>query len=125
MNPDPFISLASDIEESSTITDVSDLLVLMQVLIEEHLDLFLVDIAHLLWGNGDYIAVLVASLQSKLIDICLVGESVVENAKLREVLGGYIATGIMELALVTLRVVSDYTQTSKSLVFHTAPLSYQ
>jgi hypothetical protein len=95
LNPDPFITLASDIEESSTITDVSDLLVLVQVLIEEHLDLFLVDIAHLLWGNGDHIAVLVTSLQSKLIDICLIGESVVEDAKLREVLRGYFATGIM------------------------------
>jgi hypothetical protein len=59
---DPLITLTSHIKEPRTIPDISDLLVLMQVLVEERLDFLLVDIAHLLWRNSDHVAVLVTSV---------------------------------------------------------------
>lgn len=100
MDANPFVTLTSDIKEPSTVPDISDLLVLVQVLVEEHLDLLLVDIAHLLWGYGDHIAILVASFGGKLVDICNVGEPIVEDSQLGEILLGNLATGVVEFALV-------------------------
>lgn len=61
-DPNPLIALTSHIKESRAIPDVSNLLILVQVLVEEALDLLFVDSAHLLWGNSDDIAVLVVPL---------------------------------------------------------------
>jgi hypothetical protein len=106
-DPDPRIALTPDIKESSAIPDVSYLFVLVQVLVEEHLDLLLVDVAHLLWRHSDYVAVLVASLESKLVDICNIGESIVEDSQLFKVFLRNLSTGVVEFPLVdTLRAVS-------------------
>lgn len=102
----PIITLAPDIEESCAVSDVSDLLVLVQVFVEERLDLLLVDIAHLLWRYCDHIPVLVASLRCQLVDILFVGEIVIENAELREVVCSYFLAGVVSLALVDLQSVS-------------------
>ena len=58
-NPDPLIALTPNIEKPLTVQDIPDLLVLVQVFVEEHLDLLLVDRAHLLRTHGDLVAVLV------------------------------------------------------------------
>lgn len=55
----PFVTLISYVEEASSVANISDLLILVQVLVEEGLDLFLVDVAHFLWGDGYHIAILV------------------------------------------------------------------
>lgn len=78
----------------------------MQVLVEEALDLVLVNISHLLRGHGNHIPVLVASLRRQLVDILLVGEVVVEDAKLREVFRGDCLARIVSFALVALQFVS-------------------
>jgi len=98
--PNPLVALTSNIEESSTIPNISNLLILMQVFIEEHLDLFFIDIAHFLRGNRDYIAILVASLQCELIDISDIRKSVVEDSKLRKIFLRNFPTGIVEFTLV-------------------------
>lgn len=64
---DPLILLAAHIEISFAVEDIADLLVLVQVLSEEHLHLFLVDIAHSLRGDAHLIAILVPALRGKLI----------------------------------------------------------
>jgi hypothetical protein len=53
----------------------------VEVLVEERLHLHLVDGPHLLGGDGDDIAVLVASLGGQLVDVCNVRESVVEDSE--------------------------------------------
>jgi hypothetical protein len=72
----------------------------MEVLVEEHLDLLLVDLAHLLGGDGDDVAVLVASLGGELVDICNIRESVIENSKLGQVILGNLSTRVVKFALV-------------------------
>lgn len=76
----PFITLTPYIEEPSPISNISDLFILMQMLIEEHLYFLLVNIAHLLRRDRDYIAILVASLCGELVDIVFICEVVVENS---------------------------------------------
>ena len=102
LNSNPLIAPTPHIKEARSVPDVPNLLVLMQMLVEERLDLLLVDIAHLLGRNGDYISVLVASLAGKLIDVCDVCEAEVEDAQLLEVFGADVASGVMEFALVAL-----------------------
>jgi hypothetical protein len=70
------------------------------VLIEEHLDLLLVDVAHLLRGHGNGVSVLVATVCGKFVDIVNGGYVVVDNSEFGEVIDGYFATRVMELALV-------------------------
>ena len=64
LQPDPhplLISLLPHIKIPGAIQDISDLLVLVHVLVEERLDLVLVDIAHCGRRDGDFIPVLVAA----------------------------------------------------------------
>lgn len=60
-NPHPVISLTSNIKETCTVEDITNLLILMQVFMEETLDLLLIDVAHLLWRDGNFIPVLVVA----------------------------------------------------------------
>lgn len=62
LDADPLITFAAHIEESSAVSNISDLLVLVKVLVEEGLDLLLVDVAHLLGRDNNHIAILVVSL---------------------------------------------------------------
>jgi hypothetical protein len=48
-NPHPIITLTSDIKVARTIENVSNLLILMQMLMEETLDLLFVNVSHFLW----------------------------------------------------------------------------
>lgn len=63
----PLILLAAHIEVSFSVEDIADLLILVQVLSEERLYLFLVDITHSLRGDAHLVAILVPSLCGKLI----------------------------------------------------------
>jgi hypothetical protein len=47
---------------------------------EKGLHFLLVDITHLLWGHGNNIAILVASLRGELVDVLFIGEVVIKNA---------------------------------------------
>lgn len=61
-DPDPVIALISDVEVACTVSDVSDLLVLMHVLIEKHLHFRLVNLTHGFWRDGNLISILVVAL---------------------------------------------------------------
>lgn len=87
-NPDPVVILASDIEITGPVADVPNLLVLMEMLAEEHLDLVFVDGAHGGGRDGDFIAVLVVAVFGDGVDGRDRGAMVVENAERGEVAGG-------------------------------------
>lgn len=120
----PLVALAPHIEEACAVPDVPNLLVLVQVLIEERLHLLLVDVAHLLRGHGNNITVLVAAILGELVDICNVGESVVENSQLGQVFFGDLPTGVMELALVNALGIVSLVKWGRGRLL-TASLSYQ
>jgi hypothetical protein len=78
-NPDPVIPLAADVKVARTIQDVPNLLVLVQVLTEESLHFFLVNVAHLLGTYGNLIPVLVVARCSNLINAGDFGYAVVDD----------------------------------------------
>lgn len=65
---DPIVIFGSDIEVAGAVTNISDLLIFMEVLVEEHLHLGLVHLAHGLRRDCDLISVLVAALSRKTVD---------------------------------------------------------
>jgi hypothetical protein len=73
-DPHPVVSFAPDIKESRAVQNVPDLLILVQMLVKEALDLFLVDVSHLFWRDCDLIPVFVTALGSQIIDIGLRGD---------------------------------------------------
>lgn len=84
---DPVVSFTPHIEETLSIQDVPDFLVLVQVLVKEHLDLILVHSAHLLGRDGDLISVLVAAVLGDLIDGRHRGTVMVEDSELSQISG--------------------------------------
>lgn len=102
MYANPLVSFASDIEESSAVPDISDLLIFVHVFVEERFNLFFVDIPHLLRRNRDYIAILIASVRCEFVDILLIRDSVVEDSEFCEIFFGNFPTGIVEFALIAL-----------------------
>jgi hypothetical protein len=101
--PHPIVVLAPHVEEAAAVEDVSDLFVLMQMLVEEHLDLVFVDVAHSLWRDGDLVAVLVSPLLGNGVDVRHGWVVVVQDAELGEVLGRDVTTRVVGLALVALQ----------------------
>lgn len=101
----PVVILAAHIKVSLPVADVTNLLVLMQVLVEEGLDLFLVDGAHLLRRHKDFVAVLVTSLLCQLVDARNVGNVVVEHAELGQLV---IRNGLARVVRQTLVALKDY-----------------
>ena len=79
-NPDPIVALTSDIKVTRTIKNVSNLLVLVQMLTEESLHFFLVNVAHLLGTDGNLIPVLVVARCSNLVNARDFGDVVVDDA---------------------------------------------
>ncbi len=104
LNPDPLIASIAHIEKSLTIPDVSNLFILMQVLVKEHLDFIFVHIAHLLWRDGDHVPVLVAALDRELVNLAFIGNSIIEDTDLLELIHRHIAATVVRLTLVTLRI---------------------
>lgn len=85
-NAHPLVLLPTDIKVSLAITDVPDLLILVEMLSEEHLHLGLVGLAHCGGRNDDLVAVLVAAFFSKRIDACDIREMVIDDAEGSEVI---------------------------------------
>lgn len=102
---DPMIQTIADIEEALAVEDVSNLLVFMQMLHEEHLDLGVVVGAHALGGDDDLVAVLVGALRRNGIDRRERRTPMVENAKVGEVVLADGASGIVFLALVAWSII--------------------
>ena len=87
LKPDshPVIILTSDIEVASTVANVSDLFVFVEVLIEEHFHFVFVDCAHGGGRDGDFIAVLVLALSGNCVHRGDFGAVVVEHTQAGEV----------------------------------------
>lgn len=74
----------------------------MQMLIEKHLHLLLVHLAHLLGRDRNDIPVLVGALARQPVDLGLVREAIAEHAEPRQVVDGDVAAGVVRFALVVL-----------------------
>jgi hypothetical protein len=84
LDPHPVVILAPNVEIALAPPNVPNLLILVQVLVEKHLNLILIHFAHLLWRDNDLITVLVAALFGDLVDTFQLRETVVEDANLSE-----------------------------------------
>ena len=105
-NAHPLILLPTHIKVSLPIANVSNLLVLMQMLTEECFHFLLVDVAHSLRRDADFVAVLVAALGGQGVDEVDGWAVAVEDADGLEVGLGDGAAGVVGLALVALLIVS-------------------
>lgn len=76
----PVVVLAPDVKVARSVTDVSDLLIFVEVFGEEHLDLVLVDGTHGVGGHGDDVPVLVVSVLGDGVDFRHLRAVVVQNA---------------------------------------------
>lgn len=106
-DPHPLILLAPHIKESLPIQDVPDLLVFMQVLVEEHVHLLLIHVAHLVGRDGDLVAVPVGASIGDGVDIGDGGTAVVDHAELLEVVGRQVFAGVVVEALVALDQIGE------------------
>lgn len=104
-DPDPIVPLVPHVKVPCAVQYVPDLLVLVQVLVEEHLDLVLVRLAHGLGRHGDLVAVLVAALRGDGVDVGDGGTVLVDDAERAQGFGGDGAAGVVGLALVAGEVV--------------------
>jgi hypothetical protein len=102
LDPNPVIVLAPHVKVSLAASNVADLLILVKMLIEEHFDLVLVDIAHLLRRDDDLVAVLVATLLCHLVHTIELGKTVIEDAQLLQSVDIDLAPRIVGQPLVTL-----------------------
>ena len=84
-NPDPVIALAPDVKVTCAIENISNLLVLMQMLAKERLDLFLVNVAHLLRADGHLIPVLVVARCSDLVNARDFGNMMIDDAQFLQI----------------------------------------
>jgi hypothetical protein len=103
-NSHPLILGISNIKESVPIKYIPDFFILVQVLVEKHLYFLLVDDAHFVGGDGDFISILVGALLSDIVDGRDTGAAMVEDTELGEVRGRYFAAGIMVKTLIALSV---------------------
>lgn len=76
----PLISYRPNIEKAIALKDVSDLLVLMQVLIEEHFHLIFVHTTHGLRRDSNNITILIVALCRQLVDSLNFWVAKIENA---------------------------------------------
>lgn len=113
LNSDPVIALASNIEITGAVSDIPDLLIFVQVLVEEHLHLGLIHITHGLRGDGDLIAILVVAFPCDLVDGVDCGVAGVEHTERSKFVLWDRTMGIMGQTLVALHWVSE-----------TSPISY-
>lgn len=79
-NPNPFVLRIPDIEEAIAIENISDLFILVKVLIEEHLHLLFVHIAHLVWRHNYLVSVFIRPFGGDLVNISHRGTVMVEDS---------------------------------------------
>jgi hypothetical protein len=101
-NPHPIVVLTPDIEKSCTIQNITNLLILVQMLVEETLHLLFINVTHFLGRNGDLIPVLVVALLGKRLDFRVRADVMIDYAKVGEV--GWVdrTPRVVGEALVTL-----------------------
>jgi hypothetical protein len=80
-DPHPLIPLTPNVKVPRSVANVSYLLVLVKMLVEEHFHLGFVDIAHGGGGDGDFIAVLVVAVAGEGVDGGEIGVVGVEDAE--------------------------------------------
>jgi hypothetical protein len=124
-NPHPLIALIPHIKEPRAVPDIPNLLILMQMLVEKHLDFLFVDGAHFFGGHGDEVAVLVAAFRSERVDVGFRGDVVVEDAEGGQVGLGDCAAGVVGEALVALFFISSHPLSSRGRWIPTSLLSNQ
>ena len=79
-DPDPVVPFTPDIKVTRSVQDVPDLLILVQMLMEERFDLFLVNVTHLLRAYGNLIPILVVPGCGNLVNTRHLGNTVVDDA---------------------------------------------
>lgn len=102
LDPHPIIISAPNVEISLATSDVPNLLILMQMLMEKHFHFVLISIAHLLRRYYNFIAILVAALCSYLVNTCKVWQAIVVNTQLAQSLSIDCAARIVWQPLVAL-----------------------
>lgn len=98
----PLVALVAHVKVALAAADVANLLVLVQVLVEEHLDLVLVHVAHLLRRHDNLVAVLVAAVGSQDINLAGRGQVVVQHAQAGQRICRHLTAGIVRQTLVAL-----------------------
>lgn len=99
---DPLIVLPSHVEVPLAVEDVPDFLIFVQVLGEEHLYFFFVNVAHSRWRHAHLVAVLVAPLGGELVDGFEGRAVVVHHTQGGKLVFRDGAAGVVRLALVAL-----------------------
>ncbi len=99
----PIVPFVSHVEEAVAVEDVSDLLVFVKMLVEEHPHFVFVDIAHLLRRDGNFISVLVAAVSGNRVDLVYRRTAVVEYTEVTQVVAIDKSPRIVVVALVTLK----------------------
>jgi hypothetical protein len=102
LDPHPVVILVAHIKVSSSIHNVSNLLVFVKMLIEEHLDLAFVLVSHGRRGNGDYVSVLIATRSRERVDILNRRVVEVSNAELGEIFLRNFTARVVRFTLVAL-----------------------
>lgn len=102
LDPDPIVSLAAYVEKPSSVDDVSNFFVFMEVFIEESLDLFLVHVAHGRRRYGDDIPVLVLPLCSQGVYIFYIWVVEMQYTQLGEIVRGDFTARVVRFTLVAL-----------------------
>jgi hypothetical protein len=82
----------------------------MQVLIKEHPDLVLIRVTHLLRRDGNHIAVFIATLYSKFINVLSIREQVVKNAQFRQFVNRDLMTRVVGFTLIALQCCQLYVE---------------
>jgi hypothetical protein len=102
LDADPVVVAAAYVEEAAAVEDIADLLILVQVLVEEHAHLLLIHVAHLLGRDDDLVAVLVRALGGEPVDVGDIREVEMQDAQLGQVVRTDLAAGVVGETLVTL-----------------------
>lgn len=76
----PLVILAPDIKVTLAASDVTDFLILVQVLVEEHLNLVLVYVSHFLRRHKDLVAVFIPSFSSELVHVLKIRKAIVDDS---------------------------------------------
>lgn len=125
MNANPALVFAPYVKVALAATDVTNLLVLVKVLVEEGLDLFFVHRAHLFRRDKDLITVLVASFLGKFIHTIDLWYAIVYDTELAQCVGVDSLAGVVRQSLVALDcLVSCCHSGIRRLTAPTGRLSY-
>ena len=101
-HPNPLVAQRAHIEKALPVQNIANLLVLVQVLVEEHAHFVFVGVAHRGRGDGDLVAVLVRPFGRDDVHAADFGAAVVQDAEGGEDVGGDGPAGVVVETLVAL-----------------------